>query len=179
MKSKVLWSSVYVGLVVVALSFGAVAQLPGTGNFSGLINDYTPTTTVMPTGPWKISGEWSLAVRGAAGASFSAELTMVRSDYWVVLNPSEEDLPQDRIPHTHHITLDNGVITPITNGFQVVGMANITGNGSPAGFSPSMLTIQIVGGTVVPYSNIHLTFASPASGHFGTYSLDGIVLNQP
>jgi hypothetical protein len=116
---------------------------------------------------------------GSGTATFSADFTMVRSDYWVVLNPSEEDLPQDRTPHTHHISFDDGVVTLITGGFQVTGTATITASGSPAGFSPSPLTIQIVGGTSIPYSNIKLTFGSPASGHFGTYSLDGVVLNKP
>lgn len=166
-------------LLVLGMSIGALAQSPVPGNFSGFINDYTPGTLVSPVGPWEIRGEWSLMVTGVAGADFSATLTMVRSDYWIVLNPSEQDTPQDRVPHTHHVSLVNGIIIPITNGFRVTGTATITASGSPAGFSPSPVTIDITGGTSVPYSNIKLTFGSPASGHFGTYPLDGIVRLRP
>lgn len=179
MKRKVLRWSVYAGILVVALSIGALAQNPVQGNFSGLINDYTPGTVVSPVGPWEVRGEWSLMVTGVAGADFSATLTMVRSDYWIVLNPSEQDLPQDRIPHTHYVRLVDGVVTPITNGFEVTGTATITGNGSPAAFSPSPLTIDITGGSSIRYSNIKMTFGSPASGHFGTYPLDGVVRVSP
>ncbi len=180
MNSKVFWWPAYVAMLVLALSIGALAQSPVQGNFSGLINDYTPGTVVSPVGPWEIRGEWSLMVRGdSARADFSAALTMVRSDYWIALNPSEQDTPQDRTPHTHHISVVNGSISLITNGFRVTGTATITANGSPAGFSPSPVTIDITGGTSVPYSNIKLTFGSPASGHFGTYPLDGIVRVRP
>ncbi len=175
MKCKALWFSTYAVALLLAMNIGAMAQIPTQMNFNGFINDYTPRTTVSPVGPWEIRGDWSLMLRGASGARFEAELTMVRSDYWIVLNPSEEDLPQDRTPHTHHIRFDDGVVSLISGGFQVVGTATITGNGSPAGFSPSQLTLQITGGTSVPFSNIKMTFASPASGHFGTYPLDGIV----
>src|SRR5664279_1504889 len=133
MKSKALWWSAYAWVVVLALSIGAPAQSPVHGTFSGLINDYTPGTTVSPVGPWEVRGEWSLTLTGARGANFSAILTMVRSDYWIVLNPSELDTPQDRTPHTHHITLVNGMVTSTGNGFEVTGTATITGNGSPAG----------------------------------------------
>lgn len=180
MKSKNFWWPACAALLVLGMSIGALAQSPVQGNFSGLINDYTPGTLVSPVGPWEIRGEWSLMVNGDSGtANFSAALTMVRSDYWIVLNPSEQDTPQDRVAHTHHVSLVNGRITPITNGFRVTGTATITASGSPAAFSPSPLTIDITGGSSVPYSNIKLTFGSPASGHFGTYPLDGIVRRRP
>ena len=176
MKYNSLRSPVLTIAFLLTICMAAMAQAPAQGNFSGVINDYTPGTTVSPVGPWQITGNWSLSLRGGFNhATFSATLTMVRSDYWVVLNPSSEDTPQDRTPHAHDITLTDGVVTPITGGFQVSGTANIAANGSPAGFSPAPLTIQITGGTSVPYSNIKLTFGSPADGHFGTYPLDGAV----
>ena len=175
MKRKAFWLSALTAALVIGLSGGAVAQAPAQMNLSGFINDYTPGSTVTPVGPWEIRGEWSLKLTGITGAKFSATLTMVRSDYWIVQNPGELDLPQDRTPHTHDISFEDGVVTQISGGLQIVGTATITANGSPAGFSPSRLTVQITGGSTVPYSNIKLTFDSPASGHFGTYPLDGTV----
>lgn len=178
MNSKRICRLAWLGVLVLAVSAGAVAQNPIPAHFSGIISDYTPGA-VSPAGPWKITGDWSLFVRGGSGtADFAAELTMVRSDYWIVLNPGEVDLPQDRTPHTHHITLANGTLTLISGGFEVTGMATINANGNLAGFSPSMVTIDVVGGTTVRFSNVKVTFASPASGHFGTYPLDGIVVES-
>ena len=179
MKRTNLWLSASAALFVLAFSIGAAAQLPVQGNFSGLINDYTPGTLVSPVGPWEIRGDWSLMVRGNSGtADFVATLTMVRSDLWVSQLGNQDD-PEGRIPHAHHITLVDGTVTPITNGFRVTGSAAITANGSPAGFSPSPVQIDVVGGTNVPYSNIHVTFGSPASGHFGTFPIDGVVRRRP
>ncbi len=179
MRSKAFRAAAYVGLLVLAVSIGVVAQGPVQGNFSGLINDYTPATLVNPAGPWEVRGEWFLAVHGDSGtAQFTATLTMVRSDYWV-LQSGDPDDPQGRTPHTHHITVLDGMVTTIQNGFEVTGTATIMANGNPAGFSPSPITIDITGGTGVPYSNIKVTFGSPASGHFGTFPLDGIVRRRP
>lgn len=166
---------------VFLLAVSTVALAQNTAHvYTGLINDYTPGTTVSPVGPWEIRGDWTLIVAAnGSTATFSANLTMVRSDYWIVLNPMSQDTPDDRSPHTHHIVIDVGMVTQIANGFQVDGSATIMANGSPAGFSPSPLSIQVIGGTGVPYSNIKLTFGTPANGHFGTYSIDGVVRGRP
>lgn len=165
-------------VLMFAASIGAQAQNSRDVHLSGLINDYTPKT-VNPTGTWEVRGEWSMAVRGNSGkADFSATLTMVRSDYWVITLGDPDD-PQSRTPHTHHVSLSNGDVTTTDHGFRVTGMATITASGNPAGFSPSMLTIDVTGGSSVPYSNIQLTFDTPASGHFGTQPLDGVVRRSP
>ena len=62
----------------------------------------------------------------------------------------------------------------------VTGRANITGNGGPAPFSKgdtvlSMLQVCVNGGSDVPFSNVTLVFGSPASGHFGSQAIHGVV----
>ena len=177
MKSKDFWWMVHIAILVLALSVGTLAQTSTPMNFSGLINDYTPSN-ISPAGPWEVRGEWSLMLRGVSGnARFSAALTMVRSDYWIVLNPANVDDPSTRSPHTHHLSLVDGVVTPITGGFRVTGSAALTASGSAPPFgSPVPVQIDIVGGSSLAFSNIKLTFLSPADGHFGTQPLEGVVL---
>jgi hypothetical protein len=162
--------------IVLALSIGVLAQTPKQMSFSGSINDFTPAS-VSPAGPWVVNGNWSLTVRGDSGkASFSAALTMLRSDYWVWSAAADPDDPSARTPHTHHIRMVDGVVTPIMNGFRVTGIATVTGSGNPAPFGlSSPLQIDITGGSSVVFSNIRVTFGSPASGHFGSQPLDGVV----
>lgn len=176
MKSKNFWWVAQIGVLVLAVGIGALAQTPVQVNFSGLMNDYTPAS-VGPVGPWEVRGEWSLKVKGDAGkADFSAVLTMVRSDYWVLTNAADVNDPSARVPHTHHITVVDGAVTPIANGFRVSGTATVTASGNPPPFGlSSPLQIDITGGSVVAFSNIKLTFGSPAAGHFGSQPLDGVV----
>jgi hypothetical protein len=156
-------------------------------------------------GPWEMHGKWSLDLKGRSGlADFSAEMTMELSDHAMevaianaiaagTVPPSFDD-PETRTPHTHHVTMKdakvsvpaNGVCppyaapAPTTAGFMVSGPAYITGNGGPAPFSKddtvlSMLQVCVNGGTDVPYSNVTLVFGTPASGHFGTQAIHGVV----
>ena len=53
-------------------------------------------------------------------------------------------------------------------GFEVTGPATVTKDGSPAPFAASTLSVNILGGTSVEFSNITLQFAGGATGHFGT-----------
>jgi hypothetical protein len=163
------------GIVVAALATSSSA-LEAPAQFKGLINDYTPENTVSPTGPWEVRGAWQLNVHWDLGtANFSAELTMERSDYSIVCCGIDPDSPAERTPHTHTISLVGGRVTKLTGGgFEVTGPVAITANRSPK-FTGSTLTIQITGGTKVTYSNIKLTFSSPASGHFGTEAVNGVV----
>jgi hypothetical protein len=179
MNSKAFWWAVrMIVVLVLAVATGAPAQIPTPVHFAGLINDYSPLT-VKPTGPWEIRGQWTLTLEGVSGtADFSAALTMVRSDYWVSQNLGDLDTPSARSPHTHHITLAGGVVTPIMGGFRVSGPATVLVNGSPASFSPSTLVIDITGGTSVAYSNITLTFEDGATGHFGSQAIHGVVASS-
>ena len=156
-------------------------------------------------GPWVMHGTWSLDLKGRSGlADFSAAMTMELSDHAMevaIANGvmtggvlSTFDNPETRIPHTHHITMKDATVSyntsvcpaylapPATPNpvFMVTGSAYITGNGAPAPFSKndtvlSMLQVCVSGGTDVPFSNVTLVFGSPASGHFGSQAIHGVV----
>ena len=100
-------------------------------------------------------------------------------------------------PHTHHIKLTNATITwnmdgcptvspAALTGFQINGPVSlITGNGSNAPFEtdPPSTTLQIciTGGDAIPFSvtnsNISLVFTGPATMHFGSQAIHGVVRN--
>lgn len=201
MKSKNLWWAVsMITVLVLGVGASALAQDPPPTHFSGSISDYTPATIQGKlVGPWVMNGTWTLDLKGRSGlADFSAAMTMESSDYavvnGVVKNVDSPD-PQVRAAHTHHITMKNAVVSSgtgtcpsyappgpaITNpGFMVSGLAKITGNGSPAPFSKndtvlSMLQVCVNGGSDVPFSNVTLVFSTPASNHFGSQAIHGVV----
>ena len=171
--------------------------------FSGLLNDYTPTsdgTTGKPISgsPFEMHGSWTLDLNGQRSrATFSAAVSMETSE---VANASSVFDPASLGAHTHHISVTDGVIhggpmdwqamcpakfkPPVVRGLVVTGSAYVTGNGANAPFgNPSPVTICILGGanTLVPgkayveFSNLTLAFGSPASGHFGTLPIHGVV----
>lgn len=189
-----------IAVLVLAVGTGALAQDPPPPvHLSGLINDYTPLTiNNKPAGPWEIRGEWTLTLdRDADKADFSAVLNMTHSDYWVDVVNTEADPADDnsaatgRHPHTHHITVENATVMPLTSGgFEVSGPVFVTGDGDPAPFMkncksllmPTLptctLTVDIRGGMSVQFSNITLTFGGPSNGptsHFGTQAINGVV----
>ncbi len=176
MKSQTKLRALCCGMVILLMASGALAQTPTQVSFSGSIADFTPAS-VAPAGPWQIQGQWSLMLKGQSGmADFSAVLTMVRSDLWVSSTNADVNNPAARTPHTHHVTLQDGVVTFTSNGFRVDGTATVTGNGNPAPFGgTSPIEIEITGGSSVAFSNIKVTFGAPAAGHFGTQPLEGAV----
>lgn len=175
--------------------------------FSGLLNDYTPTSTPTSDGtpgkpisgsPYEMHGTWTLDLnRPRSQATFSAAVSMETSE---IANASSVFDPTSLGAHTHHISVTDGVIhdgpmdwqamcpakfkPPAASGFVVTGSAYVTGNGANAPFgNPSPVTICILGGinTLVPgtayvdFSNLTLTFGSPASSHFGALPIHGVV----
>src|SRR5579863_3998547 len=85
MKSKHLLCAAQIGLLVLMVSVGALAQNRATErlNFSGVINAYSPQTTT--TGPYEVRGPWNLQLNGnSTKANFFAALNMVLSDGWVL-----------------------------------------------------------------------------------------------
>jgi hypothetical protein len=179
--------------IAIALCGVAVVEIQAQDlrpvHFSGVINDYSPST--VSGGPYEIHGEWSVDVQRGGTANFSADLNMETSDYGITgatqVDPTN---PATRSPHTHHISVSNATVSydlsvcpanspPTTGtGLVVTGTAATTGNGSPASFeSKGSSTIQfcIVGGSQVDFSNVTLVYSGPATGHFGPQPIHGVV----
>jgi hypothetical protein len=159
-------------------------------HYAGLINDYTPSAAVTKGGPYEMRGKWSLEVNERRGtATFSAAMNMETSDYGITQGTVNKDDPTTRGAHTHHISVTDGIVNAdwmtycpkfspvITEGFVITGTATITGNGSPAPFgNPSPVTICVLGGGDVKYSNLTIAFGAPASSHFGPQAIHGLVV---
>ena len=158
-------------------------------HFRGVIHDYSPST--VTGGPYEMRGEWSLDVGRTGTANFTADLAMETSDYGTS-NASQVDPanPGTRSPHTHHISMTNAAVSydtsvcpannPATTGPGVVvtGTATTIGNGSPAPFESkgaSTLQVCITGGSAVSFSNVTLVYTGPATSHFGTQAIHGVV----
>jgi hypothetical protein len=163
---------------------------PDPVHYRGLLDDYTPSAAVVKGGPYEMHGKWQLDVNERRGtATFSAAMNMETSDYGITQNTVNKDDPTTRGAHTHHISMTDGVLSSDwatrcptfspapTDGFVITGTAFVTGNGAPAPFgNPSPVTICVLGGESVGYSNLTLTFGAPASNHFGTYAIHGVIL---
>jgi hypothetical protein len=192
MKTKTLWWTARgVAVLVLAVAIGAPAE-PGTPrHFGGVINDYTPISG--GTTAWEVRGPWSLNLKRESGtADFSAALTMELS----VLGQSPANISTASLTqHTHHITMKDAAVSfetvetsdcptfnPPTSGsvLVVTGDASVTANGNvitpfdPSG-GTSPLTVCVSGGPNVPYANITLQFGKPASMHFGSQAIHGVV----
>ena len=160
-------------------------------NFSGTIHDYSPST--VSGGPYEMRGEWSLDVARGGTANFSADMAMETSDYGITgatqVDPTN---PATRSPHTHHISMTNVTVSydtsvcPANNppttvsGVVVNGTATTSGNGGPASFESrgaSTLQVCIMGGSEVSFSNLTLVYTGPATGHFGTQPIHGVIRN--
>jgi K319L-like, PKD domain len=166
-----------VAVLMLAAATGVMAQTAAAPTqFSGVIEDYTPQTNT-PAGPWEMRGPWTLTLNGDGKADFSAELTMELSDF--TRTPSNIDATSGangRMQHTHHITLQGGAVTQIsTGGFEVSGPVNITKDGSPAPLAASTLSVEIVGGTSVQFSNMTLQFGGGGTVHFGSQLIHAVV----
>ncbi len=202
MHSKLFLGSVGAWVLVLALGTSVVAQDRGPEHFRGIINDFTAAhdATGKPSGPWELHGVWRLDVSGDGNvADFSAAVTMENSDYWLLINtnpPADPDSPATRSPHTHHIRMKDAQVTrdpslvasgcpsagykpPTTTGFMITGSASVTGNGGYAPFAPqgqlSPLTVCVTGGTQARFSNVTLVFGAPASTHFGSQAINGVI----
>lgn len=158
------------GILVLGAAGGPHAQVPPQEKLTGLINDFT----LPANGSWEVRGDWSLSLRGDSGkADFSANLTMEHSDLWVLTGGNASA----RNPHTHHVVVTDGLVTPTATGFRVDGDAIVTGNGAnpPPFGEPSTVVIEISGSNFVPLSNIKLTFGGHAATHFGSQGFSGVV----
>ena len=172
MMQKSRWVAVLAMLVLSATGAGR-ADEGGHATFRGLIDD----VTIANAGSWNVSGTWSLTTRGRGKGNFLAVLTMERSDYWLLTTPgADPNNLATRNAHTHHVSVTDGTITPITGGFRLTGAAIVTGNGGVAPFGTSnSVQVDVIGGTIVEFSNVKVTFGGDAATHFGTLPLSGSV----
>src|SRR5271165_1556223 len=104
-----------VGICGIAIALVATqAQDLRPVHFSGVVNDYSPST--VSGGPYEIRGEWALDVARGGTASFSADMAMETSDYGVTgatqVDPAN---PATRSPHTHHISVTNATVSSDTS----------------------------------------------------------------
>jgi hypothetical protein len=187
------------GLAVLMVGVGGVtralaaSQFRLPAQFSGLLNDYTPPAPTVSGGPYEMHGKWSLRLSERGTATFSAEMTMETADF---ANTDPNHDPTKLGPHTHHISVTDGVIhddltdpinwkavcptfkPAVAGGFVVTGTAYVTGNGGNPPFgNPSAVTICILGGAQNPsittaqafveFSNFTLTFGS--TSHAATH----------
>ena len=189
------------GAVIGGLALAAdESRLPA--HLSGLLNDYTPPTST--SGPYEMHGKWSLHLNEERGAaSFSADMTMEIADFAnpdpnhdpTKLGPHTHHIAvKDAVVHndlTDPINWKTACPTfkpPVTRGFVVTGTAYVTGNGGNPPFgNPSAVTICVLGGmqnssitapqAFIDFSNFTLQFgtSSPASSHFGTQAINGVV----
>jgi hypothetical protein len=196
MKSRYLASAARVLLLILSLSaICAQAQDRKPVHFSGLINDYTPLIATVKGSPWEMHGQWTMDLDPEWGrADFAADMTM---SGFGKTSAGAVDPTQPLVnPHTHHIKLTNIRISwdmtgcptyqpPATRtGFQINGTVSLlTGNGSIAPFETdppsSTLQVCVTGGEDIRYSltntNITLVFGGPATMHFGSQAIHGVV----
>jgi hypothetical protein len=194
-KSKTLTSAVRVlSLLLLVSATCTFAQERRPVHLSGLINDYSPANPLISGSPYEMHGQWSMDVNPERGtADFSADMTM--SGYGTT-NGVLDATKGGAGAHTHHVRLTNAKITwnmdgcpmyktaPPKMGFQFTNTVSLlTGNGNIAPFETnppsSTLTVCVMGGNDVKYSlpnaNITLVFGGPATGHFDTQAIHGVV----
>jgi hypothetical protein len=191
MKRKILTSSARVlSLLFLVAGTCALAQERGPFHFGGVLNDYSPANPLIAGSPYEMHGQWSLDLHEwGRTADFLADMTM--SDYGTT-NGVLDATKGGQSAHTHHIKLTKVKVTwdmigcpaypkPVTTmGFQINGTVSlITGNGSNAPFEPTppttTLQVCVTGGNEVPYSNMTMVFVGPATNHFGTQAIHGVV----
>jgi len=195
MKSKTLASAVRtLALILLVSTTSTLAQERRPVRLTGLINDYVPLLATVKGSPYEMHGQWSMDVDPERGtADFSADMTM--SSFGRTVDGAVDPTQPLQGPHTHHIKLTHAKIiwdmtgcpawaTPTKMGFQITQTVSLlTGNGSNGAFetNPPSSTLQVCvsGGLDVPFSvtnsNVTLVFAGPATGHFGTRAIHGVV----
>ena len=200
MKSKNLTSALRAfSCLLLASGICALAQEHKPVHFTGVINDYSPAS--VKGGPWEMHGQWTLDIQpdrhAESGYAVDLSVDMTMSDYGTTAGLPDAT-KGGQSPHTHHIKLTKATtvawnmdgcpaVSPATlTGFQISGPVSlITGNGSNAPFETdppsSTLQICITGGDEVPFSvtnsNISLVFGGPATTHFGSQAIHGVVRN--
>lgn len=171
------------------LSLAGEHQSPLPLHYVGFINDFTAST--VKNGPYEMRGKWTLDLEPRGMSRFTAEMDMETSDYGVTTGVVDPTTPTSRGAHTHHMLMTDGKFgtdisacpafipaTPAaTGGFTITGSVFITVNGGPTPFAnPSTMTLCVLGGELVQLSNITVVMQAPASGHFGSFPIHGVIL---
>jgi hypothetical protein len=192
------WAALAASASTTAVARGS-SRLPM--HYSGVLSDYTPASvngTPIKGAPYEMHGNWDLDLNAARSkAVFSAAIAMETSE---VVNTDPDFDPGKLSPHTHHISVMDGVVHAgpmdwktmcpavgaVTGGFVVTGSAYVTANGANPPFgNPSPVTICVLGvsNTLVPgaatvtFANVTLTIGAPSSAHFGPQAIHGVVAN--
>ena len=153
-------------LTALAASAHALFQAdPLPTKMSGLLNDFSPTTTA-PAGPYLVTGPWTLQWQPSGKAEFTASLTMVRPD---------ATSQATRNFHTHHLRVSDGAVTIAGNSIVMTGDVVITSNGNQV-LPGSSVQVEITGGSSLALSNMRLTFIGPAAAHFTSEPYEGVLL---
>jgi len=173
MRNRIFLLAACLVLTVLALSVEPFSQTTSPIKLSGVINDFSPRATT-PTGPYLVSGPWSLKLHPQGGAEFTASLTMVRSDMWFADTSSDPDVESNRNFHSHHVQVTAGQVTTVGNAIQISGPATVTSNGNQV-FAGTTVLVELTGGTTVAPSNLKMTFVGPAAAHFTSQPYDGVV----
>jgi hypothetical protein len=160
MNSRILVAAALV-VITIGIAHPARAQSAVVARVDGTFHDYT--ADLDGSGAWQLVGDWSGTLRATGVVDVLASISMVRAD-----NLSRQ-------AHTHHVTLVDGIVSVIANGYRITGAAMITSNGAAAGFSGSPVIVDITGGPAVPLAKVALTFQGAAVSHFGDQPIEGVV----
>ena len=168
MRSRTVGLLVFAVTLVMGANTPASAQTPAQTKYEGTVSDYVQVGAIT----WLITGSWTLELKGRSDTgSFSASLNMV--------NPAAPETAA----HTHHVTLAEGEVeydedwSTGAPRFTLTGPAAVTSQGNVA-WADAPITVIMTGGataTGLRFSNLSLAFGDPASGHFGSSAIVGVV----
>jgi hypothetical protein len=179
------------GIGALTSSLAGERTPPIPTHYAGLISDYT--TSTVKNGPYQIHGKWRLDVDPRRETNhFTAELNMETSDIGITA-ASAVDPTLSRGAHTHHLLMTDGkfgtdlsicpafvpALPAAVGGFTITGQVYITVNGGSTPFAnPSSMTLCVLGGTLVQFSNLTLQLdpKAPAAGHFGSFPIHGVIV---
>jgi hypothetical protein len=92
MRSKTSWRVVHITVVTLVIGTDVLAQAPMGSQFSGVILDYSPATTVTPWGPWEMRGLWTLALNADSSTADCALSNANPFDYLAELQKHPTEL---------------------------------------------------------------------------------------
>ncbi|MGA8783627.1 MAG: hypothetical protein WB567_22935, partial [Terracidiphilus sp.] len=110
---SLIWAAGVLAGLALAAGPRAGGQEPTPLQFSGLLNDYSPST--VKGGPWEMHGQWILSINPRSGtADFTADMTM--SGYGKTAANTPDPTQAGQSPHTHHIKLTDVTVAWNTSG---------------------------------------------------------------